>query len=400
MKPAVLILEQQAWQGGAQRVLEVAIESLRQDFECIVVFPDDGPFAEAIRQNQVETTFYPLGNYRAGRKSRREVFSFVPRTLACVAKLAVLILERDVRLVYINGPRCLPTGVLVARLTGRPALFHLHQTLRRPIEVWVAAQTSRWVSKIVACSHAAAQSLTRKRPELAQKVQILYNPVCGARSAATGNPEIFGDAVGTKAFTVGIVGRITAAKGFHLLVEAAGRLCRDMRKELRILVVGSPAPGSAEDEAYHRELKSLVSTSGLERETIWAGYLPDPDPAYASMDVLVVPSISPEGLSLAALEAMQHGVPVIASAAGGLVEVVQEGKNGILLPPGNVPALAAVLERVWSDPSLRKRLAEGALATVDARFAPAAFKKAIRRTVLELTTSSAKLDAEQIEESR
>ena len=169
-----------------------------------------------------------------------------------------------------------------------------------------------------------------------------------------------------------------------------------MRKDLRLLIVGAPAPGSAEDEAYLRELKSLVSTSGLERETIWAGYLSDPDPAYAAMDVLVIPSILPEGLPLAALEAMQHGVPVIASAAGGLIEVVQDRKNGILVPPGNVPALAAALERVWSDPSLRTRLAEGALATVDARFAPATFTKAIRHAVLELTSCSVTLNAEQI----
>ncbi|MBI4165179.1 MAG: glycosyltransferase family 4 protein, partial [Acidobacteria bacterium] len=161
-------------------------------------------------------------------------------------------------------------------------------------------------------------------------------------------------------------------------------------------VVGTPAPGSAEDEAYHRELKTLVSTSGLERETTWTGYLFDPTPAYAAMDVLVVPSISPEGLSLAALEAMQHGVPVIAFAAGGVLEVVQDGMNGILVPPSNVPALAVALERVWSDPPLRARLSEGARATVDSRFAPAAFKKAIRRTALELTSSIVTLNAEQI----
>jgi glycosyltransferase involved in cell wall biosynthesis len=395
MKPAVMILEQQAWRGGAQRVLEVGIESLREDFECVVVFPDDGPFAEAVRQHQSETAFYPLGEYRAGQKSWREVIAFVPRTLACAVKLAVLILKRNIRLVYINGPRCLPAGALAARLTGRPALFHLHQTLQRPIDVWVAAQTSRWVSSIVACSHAAAQSLTRRRPELAQKVQVLYNPVRGARSAAAGNPKLFSHAVGAHPFTIGIVGRVTAAKGFHVLVEAAGKLCQNLRKDLRLLIVGTPAPGSAEDEAYHRELISSVSTSGLERETIWAGYLPDPHPAYAAMDVLVVPSILPEGLSLAALEAMQHGVPVIASAAGGVLEVVRDGKNGILVPPGDVSALAAALEMVWADPSLRARLSEGARATVDSRFAPGTFKKAIHRTLLELTSCSATLKSER-----
>lgn len=391
MKPTILVLEQQAWRGGAQRVLQVGLEALQEKFECIVVFPEDGPFAEQVRQDHAATEFYPLGNYRAGRKSWGEVLALGLRSIACAAKLAAIIRERDARVVYINGPRCLPAGVLAARLTGRPALFHLHQTLQRPTDLWVAAQASRGVSRIVACSQASAQALTRSRPDLASKVQVLYNPVLKARPAVAGDPPALSQ---PKPFAVGIVGRVTPPKGFHILLEAAGKLHQNMRRELRILVIGAPAPGSAEDASYDRQLKSLASTLGLEQETLWAGY--QSDPAYASMDVLVVPSISPEGLPLAALEAMQRGVPVIASAAGGLVEVVQDEQNGILVPPGDVPALTAALERLWASPSLRARMAEGARATIDARFAPETFKKAICRTVLELSSRSASLNAEQI----
>jgi glycosyltransferase involved in cell wall biosynthesis len=396
MRPTILFLEQQSWKGGAQQVLEAVIESLREDIECLVAFPNGGPFEESLRNDGIETAFYPLGNYLAGRKSWKEKVAFGPRTLACAARLTELVLERDVRLIYINGPRCLPAGTLAARLTGRPALFHLHQTLQRPMDGWIAAQTSRWVSKIVACSHAASRMLTQRRPELLAKVRVLYNPVRNANTSATVKPGLFSYPAGTKPFTVGIVGRVTPSKGFHVLIEAVARVSQHLRQNLRILAVGEPAPGSHEDAAYQRELISLISTTGLERETVWTGHLADTDPAYARMDVLVVPSISPEGLPLAALEALQHAVPVIASAAGGILEVVQDGKNGILVPPGDVPALAAALERIGLDPSLRQHLAEGSLATFDSRFAPETFKTDIRQTVLELASGSTVLNAQQI----
>ncbi len=385
MKPAILILEQQSWRSGAQIVLESVLEALRDRFECLIVFPGDGPFVQAIRQKQIETAFFPLGTYSAGPKSWRDMLAFGPRTLACVAKLAATIIKRDIRLVYINGPRCLPAGVLAARLTGRPSLFHLHLTLHRPLEVWLASQAARGISSIVACSMTAGQSLVAGRPHLASKLQVVYNPVLPYSGVGGELPQILRHADGAKPFTVGMVGRLTAMKGWHVLVKAAARLRDDLRKDLRLILVGAPAPESAEDRAYERALKSLIASSGLGGNTIWAGYQPDPGPYYAALDVLVIASIAPsEGLPLVALEAMQHGLPVIASRSGGLPEIVQDCVNGLLVAPGDDAALASTLERIWASPSLRSRLAQGALATLDGRFRLDNFQQAICQLVSDL----------------
>jgi 2-deoxystreptamine N-acetyl-D-glucosaminyltransferase/2-deoxystreptamine glucosyltransferase len=81
----------------------------------------------------------------------------------------------------------------------------------------------------------------------------------------------------------------------------------------------------------------------------------------ASLDVLVLPSVYEE-MGSVLTEAMAAGLPVVASDVGGIPEVVRHGETGLLVPPGDVDALAAALDRVVAEPGLRDRLAAGARA--------------------------------------
>jgi 2-deoxystreptamine N-acetyl-D-glucosaminyltransferase/2-deoxystreptamine glucosyltransferase len=81
----------------------------------------------------------------------------------------------------------------------------------------------------------------------------------------------------------------------------------------------------------------------------------------AALDVLVLPSAYEE-MGSVLVEAMAAGLPVVASAVGGIPEVVQDGVTGLLVPPGDADALAAALDRLVADPALRARLAAGARA--------------------------------------
>jgi 2-deoxystreptamine N-acetyl-D-glucosaminyltransferase/2-deoxystreptamine glucosyltransferase len=90
-------------------------------------------------------------------------------------------------------------------------------------------------------------------------------------------------------------------------------------------------------------------------------------PLYERAAVVAVPSHR-EGFGVACAEAMAHARPVVASAVGGLLDLVVDGETGLLVPPGDVAALRAALERLLGDPDLRRRLGEAARARVEERF--------------------------------
>jgi 2-deoxystreptamine N-acetyl-D-glucosaminyltransferase/2-deoxystreptamine glucosyltransferase len=148
---------------------------------------------------------------------------------------------------------------------------------------------------------------------------------------------------------IGYVGRLAAQKRADLLVEAFGR----MRGTASLVLVGD-GPGR---DLVHR----LVAASPARDRITEVGFVEHTAvPAVlASLDVLVLPSAYEE-MGSVLTEAMASGLPVVASDVGGIPEVVRHEETGLLVPPGDVDALAGALDRLVADPELRGRLAAGA----------------------------------------
>jgi glycosyltransferase involved in cell wall biosynthesis len=133
--------------------------------------------------------------------------------------------------------------------------------------------------------------------------------------------------------TVLSVGRMTREKGHTVLVRAMLIVAKAI-PEVRLLVCGQ-----GEREA---DLKKQTETEGLSEAVTFLGFAPDVRPSLNASDVFVMPSLS-EGLGVAAIEAMAMAKPVVASRVGGLPESVVDGETGLLVPPGDGPALAAAI---------------------------------------------------------
>src|SRR5690606_18057296 len=103
-------------------------------------------------------------------------------------------------------------------------------------------------------------------------------------------------------------------------------------------------------------------------DIVLTGYRADAGALVAGADVCVMPSIWQDALPLAVMQPMALGLPVIASDVGGIPEMIADGDSGLLVPPGDVQALAAALERLLLDGALRSRLGASARATVKSRF--------------------------------
>jgi glycosyltransferase involved in cell wall biosynthesis len=154
------------------------------------------------------------------------------------------------------------------------------------------------------------------------------------------------------------VGRYRAEKNQALLLEAA-RLLAPRRPRLRVLLVGV---GPLEDE-----LRRLVTELGLDGVATVTGLRADAVDIAAAADVATLTSTR-EGLGLTLIEAMAAGTPVVGTAVGGIPDVIEDGRTGLLVPSGDAHALAAAIESLLDDRARAARLAEAAREDAGARF--------------------------------
>jgi glycosyltransferase involved in cell wall biosynthesis len=131
----------------------------------------------------------------------------------------------------------------------------------------------------------------------------------------------------------------------------AARLLAERHPGVRFLLVG--------DGPLRGELEAIARRAGLAERVVFAGLQQDVRPYYAALDVFLLSSEF-EGLPLALLEAMAGGLPVVATAVGGVPEAIESGTHGLLVPFGAPALLSQAVSRLLGDPELRARLGENA----------------------------------------
>jgi L-malate glycosyltransferase len=188
-----------------------------------------------------------------------------------------------------------------------------------------------------------------------------------------------------------LVSRLNPSKGVADLVDAAA-IVAATRPDVRVLIVGggepvSTAGGVVEDTAYRAELGERVRRLGLERVVAFAGHRSDIPRLLQASTLSVLPSLS-EGLPNAVLESMAAGVPVVATAVGGVPEIVTDGRTGLLVPPASPAALAAALERLLAEPALAARLGAAGHQLVVERFSMERMVRATEQLYHDLWTKA------------
>jgi len=162
---------------------------------------------------------------------------------------------------------------------------------------------------------------------------------------------------------VGVVSRLTRLKGLEAFLEAAAIVATRF-PAARFLVVGETSP---DDRAYRTELTTLARQLGVLDRVVFTGLRTDARELLAGLTVSVMPSLN-EGLSNVLLESMAAGVPVVATRVGGTPEAIEDGVNGLLVPPGDANALANSICHVLAHPLLAARLGHAARQSATARF--------------------------------
>lgn len=238
--------------------------------------------------------------------------------------------------------------------------------LERVVDISVGRAVIGAADRVVCVSEHTAEYVRSIVPDAAtivipNNVDRGFRPSSGAGRAPSPLP------------TVLFVGRLVRRNGWTVLLDAWRRSGLDGRAELHVVGSGPDEPTiSAAVEGLH----------GIRL----VGHVPDGEliERYRTADIVMVPTITGEGFGLVAAEALACGTPVIASAQGGLSEVVRHGIDGLLVPPGDAQALAAAMGDVIDDTSLRTRLAKGARMRASGTHAPDAPSGSVAALLTEL----------------
>jgi D-inositol-3-phosphate glycosyltransferase len=156
---------------------------------------------------------------------------------------------------------------------------------------------------------------------------------------------------------LGILGRLDAGKGQDFVIEALHHLRTRLGRAAHLVIMGEPTRN--EGDAYLQQLKAQVKQLGLENQVHFRGFRANPAVFYQAIDVFVLASEN-ETYGMVTLEAMAAGVPVVAAATGGTVELVQHGHTGLLYLHRDVAACARSVRRTLDDPAATRQRVERA----------------------------------------
>jgi L-malate glycosyltransferase len=343
---------------GAERVLLTILAGLnRNRFEAVLVCPTGGQLQREARALNVDCADVAQLNARFTWKIGaliRYFLSFV----SAIFQVRARVREVDPDLVHANSVRA---GLVVSAATaglGIPIVWHVHDLLpKHPLSTCIRLFTlMRPPFRVVVVANAAADrfkgKLLRRFPKRV-RVTVVYNSVAAKLPSKSGSVSIRKELrIRSSDRLIGIVGNLSPVKGQLELIRAFAKV-RQRFPNLALLVVGAALFNRG--DGYERQLSAEVRALGLDHCVRFLGQRSDVPAIMAALDLLVMNSRS-EAFPLVALEGMTAGVPVLATAVGGLTELITHEKNGWLVPLGDeeklVEGMASLLERPQSSAAI------------------------------------------------
>ena len=373
----ILFLDQSGKPGGAELCLLDIAKPYRD--RCLVCLFADGPFKDLLQKQQI-----PVAVLTSQLQVRKE--SSLLQGLSSLSQLAPLIAQvvkkaRAYDLIYANTQKALVVGAIASWLSRRPLVYHLHDILS--LEHFSSTNlrlaitlANRFASLVIANSQASQTAFVAAggRPEL---VHVVYNGFEPELYQLAQSHQIQKQQLGLKGFLVGHFSRLAPWKGQHVLLQALTHCPQDVTA----ILVGDALFG---EQDYVQYLHQQVTALGLEQRVQFLGFRSDVIPLMAACDIVAHTSTAAEPFGRVIVEAMLCGRAIVAAQAGGAVELVEPGKTGWLVPPGDALQLAAVINTCRQQPDLAQSIAQEAQIVASQRFDLAKINQELAQLLLKV----------------
>ena len=356
-QPVVLLSPGNPW---LDRFRALGIEVLAQD---TYRRPDDTSTMKRVKRGVVSRG---LRTWRWGRGLYRSAgfwWRILGQTCPQAVGIGRLIRRQRIDLVHTNWRLgCDRPGILGAHLAGVPCVAHI-----RAFEQLNGLDRflSRWVTVHVFISRSLEKNLREQGAHLRDSV-VVYNGLDPADFAADNSAaEVkaeFGFDVADQ--VVAVIGRLDRWKGQEYFLQAMAQVIQSV-PGARALIVGDPEPYCPD---YHQELRVLAESPGLSGRVVFAGYRSDTPRLMRGVDVLVHSSSEPEPFGRVIIEGMAAELPVVATDAGAVPEIIEDGVSGVLVPARDPGAMADAIAGLLKDPQRRSRMGAKGRERVERQF--------------------------------
>lgn len=397
MKPRRILYVTQAIEGGVAVVVDQLARGLDRDrYEPIVLFDThkQSHIREKLSESDIKTIDLTkltgehvsdkpkLGRNKDigvhlkacfGERARQVYFSmksaykFMLQQAPRIRSFMNVIRENGIELVHTHNE--LTHGkpeILAARLTGvrcishnhgYPELTHFDKTFARFVDSFI------YISRDLAEHHIA-----QGKPKA--KGVIIHNGIDMKEFTRTYDTTLIRNELCSTSdeILVGILGRISWWKGHEYFLEAIAEVTKQI-SGLKGVIIGDLTEDSfGHNRQYFKKLQLLVKSLNIEDKIFFAGFRSDVPRVITALDVVVHASSIPEPFGLVIIEGMAAGKPVVATGAGGVLDIIEDGVNGLLVPCKDSKAMAKAILQIISDKSRAKQMGLAARQCVTDKF--------------------------------
>ncbi|MFH1888710.1 MAG: lipopolysaccharide heptosyltransferase II [Candidatus Omnitrophota bacterium] len=275
--------------------------------------------------------------------------------LRMIPKLSAIIRKEEIDIVHARSRVPAWIAYFACRKTGRPFITTCHGYYKKHPFSYVMG----WGRRVIALSNVIVRHMIEDFDVPHERIRLIPRSVDLEKFKYISPEEKRKDE-----FNVGIVGRITPIKGHPHFIKAMAYVARSVPR-LKVWIVGD-APGSK--EAYKEHVQVLVKRLGLWHCTQFLGNQRDIPGILAHLDLLVLATTTHEAFGRVIVEAQACGVPVVATRVGGVVDIIDDQKTGLLVPSADPASIADAAIKIFRDPQLGRKLAENAYKKVKEKY--------------------------------
>lgn len=337
----ILCVDQYSTIGGGQKSLLDLVPAFEESgWGVVAAIPDGGPFCTTLRARGTVVHMLPEQRYASLRKPVRQLIRYAASFPRLAGAIQSIVDADKIDMLYVNGPRMLPPAAWVACKVRIPLVFHCHNRLFQDSAVILAGEALRMANAwtIGSCEYAVAPFKDYLWPS---RLRVLYNGIEQITVRRGRRPR--------ESWRIGVVGRVEQEKGQLEFVQAA-RIVRQKFPEAQFRVIGSPMFSG---DGYYKKVRTAAANSPVEF-TDWQS---DLSRIYSDLDLLVVPSTAQEATTRVIPEAFSAGIPVLATACGGIPEILEDEATGFLAAGSRSDVLAGrILDVLRMDGALIERV--------------------------------------------